>query len=207
MTAPSTFSESLKQDILALLADKPLNTAELAERLQAAYQTTRRCMVELEAEGRIMRFDRKARGARYTLGTANGPTSIVPYVKFGNKDYKLTNFNGVVNLPTGMADAAHAVLKAWTTIAITAERLHNGVPDDVLVKRLNREKTNLAKARSAFEAMAFLINQLIDQPKLWDITALSQFPDDKDWPEFHDYLQAMYDHYYNPTTESPTNND
>lgn len=204
MTTSQKFHETLKDDILVLLADKPLTSRDLEAKLGASYPSTRRAMVELENEGRIVKFDRRARNARYTLGTQAGPKSIVPKVSFKGNTVSLTDLTLNSGLTEATNEHADAIMRAWTTIAITAERLNSGVPDQVLVKRLNRQKVDLAKARNYLEHVTFLINQILDNPKLWDIDSLSQFPDDKNWTDFRPALQAMYNHYYGG--EGPVDN-
>ena len=110
----------------------------------------------------------------------------------------MTDFKGVNNLPQATADATHDILKAWVVIASTAERMNGGIPNEVMVKRLNRQKINLNNARNVFESMAFMCTQMMENPKFWDVTFLDQYPEDKDWAEFQPYLKAMYDYYFGP---------
>lgn len=194
----NTYTEAIKEDILLLLTDTPLTIAELVTRLQKPYATVQQAHKQLREEGRIIAFDRRARGGRYTLGVNNGPRSIIPKIRWDGHDIKLTQFQGRNNLVEGMAEGADIVMRAWTTIAKTAERLNEGVPDKILVKRLNTQKAELAHARAGFERMVFFINQLLDNPRLWDITYLENFPNDVDWAEFKPKLDALYEFYYTP---------
>lgn len=194
----SGFLDPVKEDILGFLAQRPMTIRELAEELQRPYTTVQQAHQELRYEGKIIPYDRKSRGARWALGTAIGPKSVIPHVSIQNQRYKMTDFKGVNNLPQATADATHDILKAWVVIASTAERMNGGIPNEVMVKRLNRQKINLNNARNVFESMAFMCTQMMENPKFWDVTFLDQYPEDKDWTEFQPYLKAMYDYYFGP---------
>lgn len=198
----TTFLEPVKEDILAHLGVEPYTINELAELINRPYTTVQQAHKILREEGKIIAFDRKARNARWVLGTGqiNGPRDVVPKITFGKTQHKMTEFKGVTALPTAAADAMHTILKAWTIIATTADRVNGGIPEDVMLKRLNRQKVLLAEARTTFETMAFFATQIIENPKFWDVVALDQFPNDKDWEAFKPYLDAMYQHYF--STES-----
>lgn len=190
---PKSLVEELKDEILDLLSQEPLVSAEIAERLRCNYYTARRAMQELEQEGRITKFDRKIRGARWTLGANNGPKTIVPYVRWAGEDKQMYSFgpSTLTEWPKAYSDLAYSVFKVWPLMAQTAARLNAGTPSDILVKRLEARKVELIKARSNLENLLFFINQLLDSPKLWDINTLSQLPDDKDWEGFEPFLNQM----------------
>lgn len=192
----TTFLDPVKEDILAFLAQEPLSIRELTTRLNRPYTTVQQAHQALRNEGKIIPYDRKARGGRWSLGTNVGPKSIIPSITLQGQRYKMTEFKGVNNLPSATAEATHDILKAWTVIASTAERMNGGIPNEIMLKRLNRQKVALSNARNIFESMAFFCTQMIENDKFWDVTALDQYPEDKDWEEFKPYLDAMYQHYF-----------
>lgn len=196
----SKYLDPIKEDILGLLAHEPLTIKELTDKLNRPYTTVQQAHRILRDEGKVIPYDRKARGGRWALGTNVGPKSIIPSITLQNQRYKMTEFRGVNNLPQAAAEATHDLLRAWTIIASTAERMNGGIPDTVMVKRLNRQKISLVNARNIFESMAFFCTQMIENPKFWDVTALDQYPDDKDWDEFAPYLKQMYEHYFSPNS-------
>jgi predicted transcriptional regulator len=197
----TTFMEGIKEDILKLLTDGPLDSAQIQAHLNTSYQSTRRAIVMLEEESRVVKFDRKTRNARYTLGSNVGPKAIIPYVRFENKDFKLTDLTDYEGLVALCAEAGNDIMRSWTAIAITAQRLATGVPEEPLAKRLQAQKHTLGQARNRLENITFLINQMIENPKLWDIAFLQQFIDDKDWGAFLPKLDHMWHHYYGGTNE------
>src|SRR5690606_1103387 len=113
----------------------------------------------LRARNQIIKFDNRARNARWTIGANNGPRTTIPRVRFG-EDYKITAFGD--NIPDGLAEQGHAFLKALTTIVMTAHRLNEGVPSEVLEKRLRREKVNLNITLAKAEKFTFLLTQIIN---------------------------------------------
>lgn len=192
----TTFLDPVKEDILAFLAQEPLSIRELTTRLNRPYTTVQQAHQALRNEGKIIPYDRKARGGRWSLGTNVGPKSIIPSITLQGQRYKMTEFKGVNNLPSATAEATHDILKAWTVIASTAERMNGGIPNEIMLKRLNRQKVALSNARNIFESMAFFCTQMIENDKFWDVTALDQYPEDKDWAEFEPFLRAMYEYYF-----------
>jgi hypothetical protein len=192
----TTFLEPVKEDILTYLTNEPLSITQLTERIGRPYTTVQQAHQALRNEGKIIPYDRKARGGRWALGNNIGPKSIIPSVTIQSSRYKMTDFKGTRTLPEATAEATHDILRAWTIIATTAERMNGGIPDEVLLKRLNRQKISLINARNIFESMAFFCTQMIENPKFWDVTILDQYAEDKDWEEFLPYLKEMYNHYF-----------
>jgi hypothetical protein len=194
----TTLVEKLKAEVLAALAEKPMTSNDLAVHLEANYYTIRRAMQELEADDQITPFDNKIRNTRWTLGANNGPKSIIPNLRIGSDILKYTDireryvdYRHPEAIPQGMARMTLDIFTTWVHIARAAEHFHNGLPDSILSKRLEARKVKLVKARASFENMAFICNQMLDQPKLWDTNYLAQFPEDKDWDEFQPHLQQM----------------
>lgn len=191
-----SFLDSVKEDILSYLAHEPLSIKELTTRLNRPYTTVQQAHLSLKEEGKIIPYDRKARGGRWSLGHNVGPKSVIPSISLQGQRYKMTEFKGVNNLPEATADATHDLLKAWVVIASTADRMNGGIPNEIMLKRLNRQKVALSNARNIFESMAFFCTQMIENPKFWDVTSLDQFTEDKDWEDFAPYLKSMYQHYF-----------
>lgn len=193
---PTDYLESVKEDILKHLAVQPYTIQDLCNIMNMPYTTVQQAHKLLRNDNKITKFDRKERGARYTLGNNTGPKDIVPVVNLNGQHYKLTQFVGSKNLTDAGASSAQTIMRVWATIAMTANRLSDGVPDGVLTKRLNAQKQELSTARRTLENLVFLINQMIDNPKLWDINYLVRFVDDQDWPEFLEHLPNFYDSFY-----------
>jgi hypothetical protein len=198
----NTYQQSIKDDIITLLTDGPLTIQQLVSKLNLPYASVQQAHKSLREEGKIIKFDKRDRGARYTLGANNGPKSIIPYVRFEGQDFKYTDLTDYEGLQTICAEAARDVMKAWTTIAITAQRLASGVPNETLTKRLNAQKHQLGQARNRLENVVFLINQMLESPKLWDTSFLLQFVDDKDWGTFLPKLDKMYANFYGANNAS-----
>lgn len=191
------YANEVKKDVLFLLANEMLTTRQLEARLQMSYPTIRRAIVELEEAGQITKFDRRNRNARYTLAPANeGQRTLVPRIIFKGHSVSLTQVYRDQGIEDVAVRAADAILKAWTTIATTANRLANGVPDTILVKQLNVQKVHLANARMDLEQLVFLINQMLDNEKLWTMENLVNFSDDPLWKDFQTNLDDLYAKYY-----------
>lgn len=197
MTQTTEYLETVKEQIVFLLANEILTTRQMEERLTLSYPTIRRAVVSLEEEKRVIKFDKRARNARYTLApTGQEPHVRIPSITFKGRTINLSNVylgQGIEDLAQGSADA---ILRAWTTIATSARRINEGVPSTVLTKKLNRQKVLLAEARMNLEQLVFIINQMLDNDKLWDMESLAKFVEDDDWDMFLPHLNEMYQHYY-----------
>lgn len=192
------YRDKVKDLILDALVDRPLTVSELSDQLGLPYTTVQQAHKALKDEDRILRYDRRMRNSRWTVGANNGPKSIVPSIRIGSDTVKYTDvrqryvdFHNPNSVPQGMANIVLNVFSTWATIARTAEHLHKGLPENAILKRLESKKAELVRARAAFENMAFICSQMLEQPKLWDTNYLSQFPDDKDWDEFRPHLVQM----------------
>lgn len=198
--ANTQYTEQIKNDVLFLLSNEVLDSKILSDKLSVPYPTMRRVIVELEEEGKVIKFDRRSRGARYSLAPNSGgpiaPIKVIPNIMFKGKSIPMT----MLYLGQGIEDMTNAVgnafLQAWTTIAVTGRRLHEGLPSDALVKRINRERVNLVQARSNLEQLLFMMNQVLDNEKLWDPVYLYNFPEDPDWESFLPHLEELYSHYF-----------
>ncbi len=200
--ARKTYLEEIQSDILDRLAIQPYTIQDMAELLNLPYTTVQQAHKALRADDKIVKFDRRDRGARWTLGPNNGPKDIIPVVSLNGEHYKLTQFVGSQNLMSAASTSAETIMRVWATIAMTAQRLNDGVPDAVLVKRLNAQKAELSNARAVLENLAFFVNQIIDNPKLWDINYLTRFVDDRDWEDFAQHLPAFYGTFYGVKDEA-----
>jgi hypothetical protein len=194
--ARNDYMESVKDEILTALSDGPLTLRQLELRLSKPYNTVQKAHQMLRDENRVVSYDRRARGGKWALGAHNGPRTTIPSISFNGDIIKMTKFTGTTAIPHSMEEAANTVIRAWVTCAMTAQRLNNGVPDNVLTKRLKRQKAQLLEAREAFETMAFFCTQMMNDPKFWELEALTEYVNDKDWKEFQPFLEQMYDHYY-----------
>lgn len=194
------YVDEIKTNVLFQLANEVLNTQDLAEKIGVPYPTMRRIIVEMVNEGTIIQFDRQYRNARYSLAPddSSGPTpkKYVPNIVFKGKTLSLLDIYLNQGIEAVAVNSANAILQAWTTVAVTARRLHEGMPDAALVKRVNRERVALSQARTNLEQLVFICNQLLNNEKLWDPVYLANFPEDADWPEFLPHLEELYSHYF-----------
>lgn len=192
-----SYLQEIEEQILEHLRHRPLTILDLCELLQMPYTTVQQVHKKLREDGKITKFDRKARGGKYIIAADNGPRVTIPNLRFKNTDYKATEiFQGIHSLPDGISNAVHEVIKVWVDIAKTAERLDNDSADPNSVKALKRKTVKLNEARQAFETMAFLCNQLLDEPKFWDQDSLLKFASDPDWNEYLPVLHELHAHYY-----------
>lgn len=197
MTEPNAFMTEVMDLIVEKLTDKVMTTQELATSTGHAYPTVRKAVVMLVDSGRIIPFDNRARGARYALAPNDArPTKIIPSISFKGSTIPLTQIYRGQGIETTLENAANQILKSWTTIAMTAKRLHEGIPAPALVKRTNRERVSLVQTRNNLEQIVFICNQLLDNDKLWDPTYLANFHEDADWQSFLPNLEELYAHYY-----------
>lgn len=198
--ADTKYTEQIKTDTLFALSNEVMTSASLADKLSVPYPTMRRVIVELEDEGKIIKFDRRARGARYSIApddhSPSVPIKIIPSIMFKGKTIPLTNVyldQGIEDITTNIG---HAILQAWTTIATAGRRLGEGIPPVGVVKRVNRERIALIQARTNLEQILFMVNQMLDNEKLWDPVYLANFQDDPDWQSFLPHLEELYSKYF-----------
>jgi hypothetical protein len=103
----------------------------------------------------------------------------------------------------GVTDhAATTFLQTWTVIATTARRLHEGLPNEALLGSLKRQRPELLRARNNLEQLTFMLNQMLDNEKLWDPVYLANFPDDERWQSFLPHLDELYSTYFGSNTNS-----
>lgn len=192
-----TFMDEVMDVALERLTDKVMTTQELSIATGHAYPTMRKAVRQLEDEGRIIKFDNRARGARYAIAPDDKrPVKIIPNIMFKNRSIPLTEIylnRGVEDVAVG---CANGILQAWASIAITARRLAEGMPPAALVKRINRERVALTQVRNNLEQMVFLCNQILSNEKLWDPVYLANFQDDPDWQSFLPHLEELYSKYF-----------
>lgn len=189
----SDYINTVKEDILTELVVRPLTIKDLQEILQIPYSTVQQAHKSLRTDGRIIPFDRKTRGGRFTIANIQSKMTTVPTVTLNSKFVKMTEFKVANDL--NMAEVGHTVIRAWTKLATLASRLNNGLAEGPTQRILTVQRAELIKARAAAETLAFLITQMLDDPKFWDVDLLALFPMDKDWEEFVDYLPTMNDFY------------
>lgn len=193
----NTYLDDIKDEMLVLLADRPYTISDLAEVLQRPYTTVQQAHKELRTEGKITKFDRKQRGARYTIAAETSPNSTIPKIRISKHDLKPTEiFMGYHSLTEQATQNMNDVIKAWISIARMAERLSDGTSDFNLNGYLKRKSSMLIKARNSFEEMAHMCNQLLAAPELWDPAALEKFSLDSTWDEYLPILRSLWDHYY-----------
>lgn len=193
----NAFMQEVMDAAVEKLTDKVMTTQELADSTGHAYPTMRKAIVQLEGLGRIIKFDNRARGARYSIAPDDKrPVKIIPNIMFKNQTIPLTQIFLGQGIETVAANAADQILKSWTTIAMTARRLSEGMPSNALVKRINRERVSLAQTRVNLEQLVFITNQLLNDEKLWDPLYLANFQDDPAWVDFLPHLEELYSHYY-----------
>lgn len=194
---PTAYHEEIKEAILFRLANEVMTSRELEAATGYAYPSLRKAMVDLEENGKIVKFDNRSRNARYTIAPDDRrPTKIIPSVMFKQRQIPLVQIYKDQGLEDVAVGAVNAILQAWTTVAITGRRLHEGMPDTALVKRVNRERVNLTNARENLEQLTFICNQMLSNEKLWDPVYLSNFPDDPDWQSFLPHLEELYSYYF-----------
>lgn len=199
----TSYQEEVDESILFQLSNEVLGSQLLSDKTGIPYATVRKALVRLEESGKIIKFDRRARGARYSLAPDDGtykPTNIIPSIMFKGKSIPLTQIYRNQGIEEVTSNAVNDFLRAWTTIAITARRLSEGVPTDALIKRVNRERVSLIQARANLEQILFIMNQVLDNEKLWDPIYLSNFHEDADWLEFLPHLEELYSHYFSSET-------
>lgn len=194
----TSYHEEIKENVLFQLANEVMNTRDLQSRLGYPYPSLRRAMLELENDGKIIKFDNRARNSRYTLAPERNtkPKRYIPDISFKGKNLNLTMLYRGQGIEDVAINSADKFLKAWTSIAVTARRLHEGVPSDALLKRINRERVELTNARNTLEQIIFMMNQVLKDDKLWDPVYLANFPDDERWDEFLPHLEELYEHYF-----------
>lgn len=194
---PKDYLEDVKEEMLMHLADRPYTISVLADIMQKPYTTVQQAHKALRDEGKIAKFDRKQRGARYTISAGTGPTSTIPHLRVSNQNLKPTEiFRDAVGLPEQAKTKMNEVVKVWASIARMAQRLNDGTADFNAAGLLRRKQRLLLDARNSFEQMAFLCNQMIDSEALWDPESLSKFSLDSTWEDYLPFIDALYSFYY-----------
>lgn len=195
----TTYQEQVQEDILFQLSNEVMDTQLLSDRTGIPYATVRKALVQLVHEGKVIKFDKKARGARYSLAPDDNSVrtlKTIPNIMFKNKSIPLTEIYLGQGLETLAAKSVNDFLQAWTTIGINARRLAEGTASEPLVKRLNRERVSLNQARTNLEQLLFIFNQVLDNEKLWDPVHLANFVNDPDWDSFVPHLEELWSHYF-----------
>lgn len=192
----TNYLDSVKEDIIVQIMERPLTIKDLQELLNLPYTTVQQAHKTLREEGRIVPFDRKSRGARWTLGANNGPKSVIPYVRLGTESYKMTDFTNPEVFVKNLSEAATTFFRAWHTIAINAHRLEKGIPHTPINRQLTVRKAELLTMRTRIENFLHLLNQFIDEDKFWDVGYLAQYPEDVDWDNFIAAMINLNDYFF-----------
>lgn len=180
-----SFLESLHEPIIAALTNTPLTSQEVADAVQANYYSVRKAMTQLEEQGLITKFDRRARNARYTLGANNGPNTIIPELKWQSDSIKATRYPRNLDvIQENFGDRGASIIIAIQELLDLAEKINEGFPLSTAEITLKRMRTKLHAQIQAFEDIRFLAMQVLDNKKFWDPIALEKFPNDISWPEY-----------------------
>lgn len=199
----NTYLDDIKGEMLVHLADRPYTISDLALVMQKPYTTVQQAHKELRAEGKITKFDRRQRNARYTISAETGPNSTIPKIRIVKQDLKPTEiFLGYASLTDQATNAMHDVIKSWVGVARMAQRLEDGTSDFNLKGYLTRKSAMLIQSRNTFEQMAHLCNQLLDAGALWDPEALEKFSLDATWEDYLPMLNDLWDYYYGDNDDS-----
>lgn len=198
----NSWLDQLKEDILNELSHRPLTIRDLMDLLKTPYSTTQQAVKQLTDEELITRFDRKTRGARYTINPkSNGPLNVIPMINFDGNIMKMTLMMNAQAAESFALKNTQRIFKAWSVVANTARRMDEGIPPNAMMRKLTVQKAELSKAIANFEQLAFLARQILENPKFWDIDTLAQYPMDPDWNEEFLRLLASLTTYLEQTDD------
>lgn len=180
-----TYIESLYEPILAAITNSPLTSQEIAIAIDANYYSVRKAMTTLENDNRIVKFDRRARNARYTIGANNGPNTIIPELKWQSASVKATKYPAQLDaIRENFGERGASIIIAIDEILSLSEKIHNGTPLSTAEITLKRMRVKLHSQINAFDDIRFLAQQVLDNDKFWNPTALEKFPDDASWDDY-----------------------
>lgn len=180
-----TYIESLHEPIIAAITNAPLTSQEIATAIDANYYSVRKAMTDLENQGKILKYDRRARNARYTVGANNGPNTIIPELKWMTDSIKATRFPRNLDvIRENFGEKGASVIIAIDEILSLAEKIHSGIPLSTSEITLRRMRTKLHANIRSFDDIRFLAVQLLENDKFWNPTYLEKFPDDVSWDEY-----------------------
>lgn len=181
----SSYVESLYEPILAVLTNAPMTSKEVSTAVEANYYTVRRAMANLENEGKIKKFDRMARGGRYTIGASNGPNTIIPQLAWQGQAIKATRYPSQLEIiEENYGAKGAAVIEIITEILELSEKISTGFALSTAEISLKRSRVRLHNIVSSLEDIRFLAMQVLDNPKFWNPIDLEKFPNDISWHDF-----------------------
>lgn len=184
----NNYMEDLQEEVLAVLTNSPMTINDLAVAVGKPYTTVQQVHKVLREEGKIARFDKRARNARWTIGNNNGPNTIVPELRFDAQSHKAVRFArhpDVFNQRHGSVGAS--VANTLAEIFDLAEKINNGFPLATAEISLTRAKARLHMLVNQIDDMRFFAQQILDNPKFWNPIDLEKFPNDVEWSIFSEY--------------------
>ena len=184
----NTYMDDLQDEVLAVLTNTPMTINDLAVAIGKPYTTVQQAHKILREEGKITRYDKRARNARWTIGPNNGPNIIIPELKFDGGNIRAVR---LARHPDRFAQLFGAkglsVIVTLQEILDLAQKLNNGFPLSTAEISLKRSRAKLHVLVNELDEMRYLAQQILDNPKFWNPIDLEKFPNDVEWDIFSEF--------------------
>lgn len=182
----------LETSIIELLAEQPLTAYDIISMLEAPRSSVYQAIQVLQDLGKIRPTNpNRRRNSKYTLGSFDGPNSIIPSMRYEGKLYKAPFFLQVEE------DAAMEPFKSLfvglALILKSAEALQQGRTLEETDIVLRRAKARIIEAVQQFNNLEQLGQQILADERFWNALYLEKFPKDDAWrPDYHNSLLKKY---------------
>ncbi len=193
-----TLQERIKPDIIAALQKRPMTISELSQEINRNYYTTRGSLTQLIEEGEVSPVGYQQRNGLYQLGSSDVVRNTMSTITTRGSKHKIIE---ILGMRSTQPHAAMAVFNLPKHVARIMKAAMGGYDNEHQANTtLNRIFESMRSDRQALQTAIEIYDQILNNPKNWNVKTLTRFQIDPDYDE--DRIKEALNFFFPPAASS-----